>query len=88
MNQKELIQLIEQWNDTEPAIYKTNIKIMSDLKGIRPRHIKEGLNISDSMTRSFLNVSHKARIEFLMALKLAEFLKCDVKDFLKNIEIF
>jgi hypothetical protein len=85
MNQKELIELIEQWQQTDPQIYKTNIKAICFKKGIKPRHIISGLNISDAMSRSILNASHKARIEFITALKLAEFLQCDVKDFIKNI---
>jgi DNA-binding Xre family transcriptional regulator len=85
MNQSEIINLIDQWQQTDPQIYKTNIKAICFKKGIKPRHLKEGLNISDAMTRSILNASHKARIEFINALKLAEFLQCDVKDFLKNI---
>ncbi len=80
MDQKELIQLIEKWNTTEPALYKSNIKHISEFKNIKPRHIREGLQISDSMTRSILNVSHKARSEFITALKLAEFLQCDSHD--------
>jgi DNA-binding Xre family transcriptional regulator len=82
INQIELITLIEQWQTTDPTIYKTNIKAICSKNNVKPRHIKEGLNISDAMTRSILNVSHKARIEFITALKLAEYLKCDVKDFL------
>ena len=35
MNQKELIQLMEQWQETEPAIYKSNIKRLCDNKGIK-----------------------------------------------------
>jgi hypothetical protein len=83
MNQHELIQLIEQWENTSPALYKANIKAIADQKGIRPRYIKEALKLSDSMTRSILNVSHKARIEFLTALKLAEYMQEDIKNFLK-----
>ena len=85
MDQSELIKLMEQWQETEPQLYKSNIKAICFQKGIKPRHIKKGLSISDTMSYSFVNVTHKARIEFIMALKLAEYLKCDVKDFLKNV---
>ena len=85
MNQSDLITLITQWQQTDPTIYKSNIKALCHLKGIKPRHLESTLNISYSMAKSIVNPSHKARIEFLMALILAEYLQCDVKDFLKNI---
>ena len=85
MNQSELIQLITQWEQTDPIIYKSNIKSLCHLKGIKPRHLESTLNISNSMAKSFTNLSHKARIEFKTALQLAELLQVDVTDFLKNI---
>lgn len=85
MNQKELIQLMEQWQDTEPVIYKAKIKHLCDNKGIKPRQIETALNVSYNAARSYTNASHTARIEFLTALKLAELLNVEVKDFLKNI---
>lgn len=83
--QKEYIYLIEQWENTSPALYKANIKAIADQKGIKPRHIETALNVSYNAARSYTNASHTARIEFLTALKLAELLNVNVQDFLKNI---
>jgi len=85
MNQKELIKLIEQWQETNPAIYKTNIKVICDSKGIKPRQIEEALQVLYNTARSYTNASHTARIEFLTALKLAELLSVQVEKFLKEI---
>ena len=52
MNQKELIQLMEQWQEIEPAIYKSNIKRLCDNKGIKPRHIEESLQVTYNSARS------------------------------------
>ena len=84
MNQKELIKLMEQWQETNPAIYKANIKVICDSKGIKPRQIKEYLQVPYNTARSYTNASHTARIEFLTALKLAELLGIKVENFLKE----
>lgn len=86
MEQKEILKLIEQWEQTDPAVYKANIKAICHLKGIKPRHIVEALQIPLTTVKSFTNVSHKARIEFKTALQLAELLQVDIKEFLKEIE--
>jgi transcriptional regulator with XRE-family HTH domain len=86
MNQAELIKLMEQWQDTNPTIYKTNIKAICDSKGVKPRHIEEGLGVSYNSARSYTNAAHSARIEFLTALKLAEMLGVKVEEFLKENE--
>jgi hypothetical protein len=86
MNQKELIQLMEQWQKTEPTTYKANIKRLCDYKGIKPRHIEEVLQVTYNAARSYTNSSHTARIEFLTALKLAELLETDIKNFLEKYE--
>lgn len=85
MNQKELIRLMERWQDMNPAIYKTNIKAVCDSKGIKPRQIEEALQVPYNTARSYTNASHSARIEFLTALKLAELLSVQVEKFLKEI---
>lgn len=86
MEQKELLQLIEQWEQTDPIIYKANIKRISYLKGVKPRHIVKALNIPVTTAKSYTSLTHKARIEFRTALQLAELLDVDVKEFLKNDE--
>lgn len=84
-NQKELIQLIETWNNTYPMTYKTNIKRLCDEKNIKPKQIEKTLKVNYNSARSYTNVTHLARIEFLTALKLAEMLETNVEEFLKNI---
>lgn len=84
MNQAELIQLMERWQQTDPALYKANIKIICDSKGIKPRHIEEALQVSYNSARSYTNASHAARIEFLTGLKLAELLDVKVEKFLEE----
>ena len=84
-NQRELIQLIENWNNIDPALYKSNIKKLCDKKGIKPKQIQEKLQVNYNSARSYTNASHTARIEFLTALKLAEMLETNVEEFLKNI---
>jgi len=84
MNQRELIQLMNQWQSTEPALYKTNIKRLASLKGIKPKDIESALNVPNSTAKSYTNIGHPARIEFLTALKLAELLGVEVKKFLEN----
>ena len=83
--QQEYIQLIKQWESTESAIYKTNIKVICDLNDIKPKQIESGINVSYDVARSLTNASHKARIPFLIALKLAKYLKVDIEKFLENI---
>lgn len=85
MNQKELIQLIEQWENTSPALYKVNIKTIADQKGIKPKDIETALQVTYNSARSYTNASHTARIEFLTALKLAELLQVNIEKFLENI---
>jgi len=82
MNQHELIKLINRWQQTKPAIYKANIKAICDNKKVKPRHIEENLKIPYNTARSYINVSHVARIEFMTALKLAELLNVKVEEFL------
>lgn len=84
MDQKELIVLMELWQQTEPSIYKTNIRAICDSKGVKPRQIEESLHVTYNSARSYLNTSHTARIEFLTALKLANMLGVSVTDFLEN----
>lgn len=84
MNQSELIKLMERWQNTDPAIYKTNIKVICDSKGIKPRQIEELLQVPYNTARSYTNASHVARIEFLKALKLAEVLGVKVEKFLEE----
>lgn len=84
-NQKELIQLIEIWNGTESAIYKTNIKRLCDEKNIKPKQIEETLQVTYNSARSYTNASHAARIKFLTALKLAEILEVNIEEFLKKV---
>ncbi len=83
MEQRELIQLIEKWNSTEPTLYKTNIKQLADIKGIKPRHIESALSVPNSTARSYTNINHPARIEFLTGLKLAELLETSIEKFLE-----
>ncbi len=85
MDQRELIKLIEQWDSTEPIIYKTNIKRLAKNKGIKPRHIEASLNVKNTTARSYTNINHPAKIEFLTALKLAELLETEIEKFLENI---
>lgn len=84
LNQKQLINLIEQWQQTNPAIYKTNIKKIADSQNIKPKKLEELLQVSYHAARSYTNPSHIARIEFITALKLAELLGVMVTDFLEN----
>jgi len=85
MNQAELIQLMEQWQQTNPAIYKANIKVICDSKGIKPKQLAEDLQIPYNTARSYTYAVHTARIEFLTALKLAEYLGVKVEEFMKRI---
>lgn len=82
--QKEYIQLMKQWQDTEPVVYKTNIKRLCDIKGVKPRHIVDSLNITRNKAVSLINPSHKGKVEFYDALRLAELLSIDVENFLAN----
>ena len=84
LNQQKLIELIEQWQNTNPAIYKTNIKKIADSQNIKPRQLERLLQVSYHAARSYTNPAHIARIEFITALKLAELLGVKVADFLKN----
>jgi hypothetical protein len=84
-NQKELIKLMERWENTSPALYKANIKALCNGNDIKPRHIESALKVLNSTAKSYTNVNYKGRIEFLTALKLAELLKVNIEDFLKNI---
>ena len=84
LNQAELINLITQWQHSDPAIYKANIKDICDSKSIKPKQIQEYLNIPYNSARSYTNAAHPARIEFITALKLAELLGVNVEEFLKN----
>lgn len=83
MEQKELLELINQWERTEPTVYKANIKAICHLKGVKPRHIVEALQIPITTAKSFTHVLHKSRIELKTALQLAELLEVNIKDFLK-----
>ncbi len=85
LNQQQLIELIEQWQQTDPAIYKTNIKRIADSQNIKPRQIEELMQVNYHTARSYTNASHPARIEFITALKLANMLGVTVEDFLKKI---
>ena len=85
MNQTELIKLMEHWQQTSPTVYKASIKAICDSKGIKPRHIQEALQVPYNTARSYTNASHTARIEFITALKLAEFLGVKVEKFLGEI---
>jgi hypothetical protein len=85
MEQKELVQLIEKWESTEPIIYKTNLKNICKHKGKTIRDIESFFNISFNTARSYINPSHTARIPFLIGLKLAEFLEINVEKLLENI---
>lgn len=83
--QAEYLQLIEKWDNTEPSLYKTNIKSICDSKGVKPKQIELEMNLSYETARSLTNAAHKARIPFLTALKLAEYLKIDIEKFLEKI---
>jgi transcriptional regulator with XRE-family HTH domain len=83
-NQKELIQLIEIWNNIYPMTYKTNIKRLCDEKNIKPKQIAEVLQVTYNSARSYTNASHTARIEFLTALKIAEMLEVNIEEFLEK----
>lgn len=85
MEQKELIQLIEKWESTEPIIYKTNIKHICEHKNKTTRDIESFFQISFNTARSYINSSHTARIPFLIGLKLADYLEIDIEKFLENI---
>lgn len=84
LSQQQLINLMEQWHNTDPAIYKTNIKKIADSQNIKPKKLKELLQVSYHAARSYTNPAHIARIEFITALKLANMLNVSVTDFLKN----
>jgi len=84
-NQKELIQLIEIWIDTDPTVYKANIKRLCDENNIKPKQIEIALQVTYNAARSYTNASHTARIEFLTALKLAEMLEINIEEFLKKV---
>jgi hypothetical protein len=84
MKQKELIELIQKWEETSPALYKANIKAIADSKDIKPRQIETALNVSYNAARSYTNAAHTARIEFKTALKLAELLSVNVEKFLEE----
>ena len=83
-NQTKIIKFMEQWQQHNPALYKANIKAICDTKGIKPRHIQEALQVPYNTVKSYTNVAHTARIEFLTALKLAELLSVNVEKFLEN----
>lgn len=85
MEQKELIQLMEQWQNVDPLIYKSNIKRLCDFKRVKPRHIVESLNITRNKAVSLCNPSHTGRIEFYDGLRLAELLEVEIQNFLEKI---
>jgi hypothetical protein len=74
LNQQQLIQLIEQWQQTNPSIYKTNLKRICDSKNIKPRQLEKLMQVNYNTARSYTNAVHPARIEFITALKLANML--------------
>lgn len=85
--QKEILALIEQWQHTDPKLYKINIRHQCRSKGITAKQIMPALNVTCETARSYYNVAHKSKIDFLIALKLAELLGIDVKLFLQDTEI-
>jgi hypothetical protein len=85
MEQQELIQLMERWQQAEPAHYKTKIKTLCDQQDIKPRHLVELFNITRSKAVSLINPLHPGRIEFYDAVRLAELLKVKVENFLEEI---
>lgn len=84
LDQQQLIELMEQWHNTDPAIYKTNIKKIADSQNIKPRQIEKMMQVNYHTARSYTNTVHPARIEFITALKLANMLGVSVQDFLEN----
>jgi predicted XRE-type DNA-binding protein len=85
MEQPELIQLMERWQQAEPAHYKTRIKTLCDQQNIKTRHIVEVLDIKRPKAVSFINPLHPGRIEFYDAVRLAELLlKVKVEIFLEE----
>jgi hypothetical protein len=85
LNQQQLIQLMEQWQKSDPAQYKANLKAICDSQGIKSKQLQEALQVPYNTARSYTNASHTARIEFITALKLAEFLGVKVEKFLGEI---
>lgn len=84
LNQKQLINLMEKWQQTSPAIYKTNLKRICDSKNIKPRQLEKLMQVNYNTARSYTNSVHPARIEFITALKLANMLNVNVTDFLED----
>ncbi len=84
MTQKELLQLIEKWENTEPIIYKTNIRVMCKKKNIKPKNIVEILNIPVTTAKSYTSLTNTSKISFKIALQLAELLEIDIKKLLEK----
>ena len=86
MNQQQILLLIEQWQHTDPKHYKANIKYLCRVKGVTYNQIMPALNVGYETARSYYNVVHRSKIDFLVALKLAELLGVDVELFLEDHE--
>lgn len=80
--QSELIPIIEEWYNTEPSKYKANIYQFYRQHKMKPIDLVTAFNISINTAKSYICASHPARIEFITALKLAEFMGVDLKYFL------
>lgn len=86
MNQAELIELMEKWQETDPALYKQNIRKLCEERKIYPAKLAKLLGIKYSTAKSYFYQNHPSKIEFLTALKIAELLKVDVREFLKGVD--
>lgn len=84
MKQNKIISLMTQWQQADPKLYKTNIRHLCRLRGITYNQIMPSLNVNYETARSYYNVAHRSRIDFLTALKLAKLLGVDVKLFLED----
>ena len=81
-NQYEILELMEKWYNTEQSKYKANIYRIYKVKRLKPKDIITAMQVGSNTAKSYICAAHPARLEFITALKLAEFLEVDIERFL------
>jgi hypothetical protein len=88
-NNNQLLTILEKWNATPIKTIKQNLRFLLQKSNKKPKDLIEFLlPIPEQTTRSILNIHNVSGFDITIALKVCQWLNCDITELMQdNTEI-
>jgi transcriptional regulator with XRE-family HTH domain len=87
LQQKQLIQIINQYNSIDKDIIKANLKRFMDASGLKNQYIAEQSKLSIQTIYQIRKVYNSYKVDFIPALLIADILNISITELMQPTEI-